>query len=112
IASIALRRGDARRAAALARALAEEARAAADDVGLGAALAIEGAARSSMGDLRLGRARLEEALAVDRRRAAPLAIAEDLRALAEIAARAGDREAASSYLARLERLTRALRLEP
>jgi len=108
LASIALRRGAAPRAAALARALVEEARAAADDAGLGAALAIEGVARLSMGELGLARVRLEEALAVDQRRAAPFAIAEDLRALAEVAARAGDQAAASSYLARRDLIVRAL----
>lgn len=106
LASVALHKKEAARAAERAKAAAHEAREAADFGALAAALAIEGAALASLGDLASARARYEEALDLDRRRESPIAVAEDLRALSAIAARAGDSAAASSYLARSARIAR------
>ena len=54
------------------------------------------------------RARFEEALALDRAREVPAAVAADLAALARVAERSGDRSAAATYLARSARIARRL----
>jgi tetratricopeptide (TPR) repeat protein len=106
LASVALHNKDAARAAALAREAAAEAARANSSSALASALAVEGAALAALGDLAAARARFEDALAIDRRREAPHAVAADLRALAAVAERQGDLAAASSYLARSARIAR------
>jgi tetratricopeptide (TPR) repeat protein len=107
-AATALARGDAREAAQLARRAADDAEAAHDMPAAAAAMAIEGQALATLGDLRAAHARLEKALDLDRRREDPLAVASDLRALADVAERQGDADAARAYRAREKGLTDTL----
>ncbi|MFT3772127.1 MAG: tetratricopeptide repeat protein [Minicystis sp.] len=106
LAAAALHRGDPARAAALARAVGLDAQWFGDDAARAAALAVEGSARAALGDARGARARLEQALAIDRSREAPREVAEDLRALARVAEQAGDRSGAARYWARCARAAR------
>jgi tetratricopeptide (TPR) repeat protein len=106
LASLALHKKEAARAAELAKAAALDARKVEDFAALAAALAVEGAALDALGDPTGARARFEEALDLDRKREEPFAVANDLRFLSRIAERAGDTAAASSYLARSARISR------
>ncbi len=108
LAAVALRRGDPGGAAALAHAEADEARRRGNDGVLAAALSIEGASLELLDRHADARARHEEALALDRKREHPGAVRDDLRALARLAERQGDRGAAAAYLTRAARVSRRM----
>src|SRR6185436_12086049 len=78
LASASLHRKAPERAASLAQEAAAEARANENSSALASALAVEGAARSALGDPAAARICFEEALAIDRRREDPRAVASDL----------------------------------
>ncbi len=108
LAAVALAKKDAGVAAGLARDAARAARTAADEGALTAALSVEAAAAELLGDPMRARALLEEALARDRRREQPAAVAADLRSLARLEARVGRRAEAGRYLVRLAKIERRL----
>jgi tetratricopeptide (TPR) repeat protein len=108
LASLALKRGDAPLAARLAADVAASARKSNDDGATAAALATEGSALEMAGDLASAKARFDEALTLDRSREQPLAVAMDLRSLALLAERRGDRKEAASLWGRSARISRLL----
>ena len=108
LAAAELRRGKGEQAAALAHQEADGARRRGDEGAQAAALSIEGAALELLGRLAEARARHEEALALDRRREHPGAVRDDLRALARLSERQGDRGGAASYLTRAARVSRRM----
>jgi tetratricopeptide (TPR) repeat protein len=108
MAAVQSKEGNAAAARAMAEKVAQQAHAAGDKDAEAAALAVLGDALQALGDRQGARARLEEALALDRERRMPFAIAEDLRALSRVASAAGRRAEAADYLLRCARVSRAL----
>jgi tetratricopeptide (TPR) repeat protein len=99
-AQLALRAGRLAEAAAAARSAHDSALALGDRAERANALRLLGIAALQSGDADRARARLEEALALDRELGAPRKIALDLLALGRAAALAGESEAARAYYAR------------
>jgi len=104
LASVALRDGDASRALSLSRLALD----ASGDAAEGGAFAVQGAADEALGDLPAARAAYEHAIDIDRRRAVPRAVAEDLRGLARVAERSGNPTEATALLTRSSRISRRL----
>jgi tetratricopeptide (TPR) repeat protein len=77
-----------------------------DDEAAAAALAVQAEALLASARPLEARASLERALELDRKRAAPFAVAQDLRGLARVAERLGDRAAAADLLLRCSRISR------
>jgi tetratricopeptide (TPR) repeat protein len=110
LAAIALREGRSDEALSAARASVERSRSVRDGAALGAALRVEAAVWEARGALGAAQDRLEEALAVDRERADPIGVREQLGALADVAARRGAPGAAAGYWVRRARVSRGLQL--
>ncbi|MDW8251564.1 MAG: hypothetical protein RMJ98_19895 [Myxococcales bacterium] len=108
LAAAKLRRGQAEQAASLANREVQDARRRGDDGVRAAALSIEGAALELLGRLPEAQIRYEEALVLDRRREHPGAVRDDLRALARLSERQGDRVGAATYLTRAARVSRRM----
>lgn len=112
LAAVALKSGDAARAREVAREVADapgttdpENRTAAWRSG---ALAVEGAAEEALGDRKSAHGAYERALQIDRARAAPRAVAEDLAGLARVAEASGNASEAGLLLTRRARVLRRL----
>jgi tetratricopeptide (TPR) repeat protein len=99
LASVALRRKDPQRAMLLAREVEIAAEKKGDASALGAALFVDALAREAEGDRNGAHDRAEAALATDRGRRAPLAVADDLELLARLSLPT-DKARAAAYWAR------------
>lgn len=112
LAAVALREGNAPRAAELARTVTGQTRDGTRDgessAWLAGALAVEGAANETMGNRVAAEAAYAHALQIDRDRAAPRAVIDDLAALARLAEASGSGREAVSYLERRSRVLRRL----
>jgi tetratricopeptide (TPR) repeat protein len=110
--SVALREGDGAGALRVADEVAALARRDGDTSSLSAALSLGGAASELLHDRETATARYEEVLSLDRAREQPLAIVDDLHALARVAEGRGDRQRAASLFGRSAGVARRLgRLE-
>lgn len=92
----------------LAREAAELARKLGDDAALASALVAEGVSKEARGDRAGARARYDEALALDKRREDPGAVADDLARLSRVEELLGRRDEAASLSARRSRVLRRM----
>jgi tetratricopeptide (TPR) repeat protein len=108
LASVKLRSGDPRAAEQLAASARSRAEAAGEKAIVSAALGVEAGASEAQGDLARAAADYERALAIDRDAGNPISVLSDLRGLARVAVRRGDRGRAALLVARAARIERNL----